>query len=452
MSRILVVDDDSAMCEALSDLLSERGHDVTTKQDALAAFDLLAEEDYDVVVTDIAMRGMNGVELCERIVLNRPDVPVIAISATSDPKAAIALVRAGAFDLLAKPFDPEALLVALERSLEERRLRSYVRRLEVQVGAEAPIESLIGSSRVMAGVRARVRQAASTDASVFITGESGSGKEVVARAIHDSSRRRSRPFVALNCAAISGQLLESELFGHERGAFTDAVTSRAGLFLQANGGTLFLDEIAEMPIELQAKLLRALQERSVRPVGGNRELAFDARVIAATHRDVASFIDRGLFREDLYFRLHVVEIELPPLRERGNDVLELATAFLDRWRRVHGKDVEGFSKEAKARLLAHSWPGNVRELLNAVERAVVMTRGRLIEPDDLPPRLSMQRPSRRPVTEADELVPMAEIERRYILEVMAAVDGNKSHASRILGIDRTTLQRRLEEYGEQRKP
>ncbi|MBS2012837.1 MAG: sigma-54-dependent Fis family transcriptional regulator [Deltaproteobacteria bacterium] len=446
MGRILVVDDEPAMCAAIGDVLRGLGHEASSCHDADSALEIMTDEDFDVVVTDIAMRGMNGVELCHRIVHNRADVPVIAISANTEPRAAIALVRAGAFDFLVKPFEPDAFVLAVERALRERQLRHYVRRLEVDAGSAVAIDGLIGSSRAMNRLCAVVRRAAMVDATVFVTGESGTGKEVVARSIHALGARADRPFVALNCASVSPHLVESELFGHVRGAFTDAASDKEGLFVRADGGTLFLDEVAEMSLDMQAKLLRALQERRIRPVGGSRELPFDARVITATHGDVEAMVRDGKFREDLYYRLHVMEIAVPPLRERGNDVLELARHFMARATQRHGKDVRDLAPDASRQLSVYPWPGNVRELANAMERAVVMAAGTSIRAADLPDKIASHRPPLDAGGALDELVPMAEVERRYILQVMQAVGGNKSRASRILGIDRATLQRRLEQY------
>jgi two-component system response regulator HydG len=295
-----------------------------------------------------------------------------------------------------------------------------------------------------------VERIADSDASVLITGESGTGKEVVARALHRGGRRKDGPFVAINCAALPETLLESELFGHERGAFTDARAARSGLFVQANGGTLFLDEIGELPLPLQPKLLRALQERVVRPLGGEREIPFDVRLVAATNRDLDTAVHDGRFREDLYFRVNVIHVPLPPLRARGGDILLLAQTFVGAYGARSGKQVTGLSPQAAERLLAYAWPGNVRELENCIERAIALAQHDQILPDDLPEKIRDYRRSHVLVASDDpaELVPLEEVERRYILRVLEAVGGNKSQAAQVLGLGRKTLYRKLEEYGE----
>src|SRR5262249_31451078 len=293
------------------------------------------------------------------------------------------------------------------------------------------------------------RRVSESDTSVLITGESGTGKEVVARALHQRSRRAGGPFVAINCAAMPETLLESELFGHEKGAFTDAKAKTLGLFVRASGGTLFLDEIGDMPLGLQPKLLRALQERKVRPVGGGGEVSFDARVIAATHRDLETAVDEKRFREDLYYRINVIHVPLPPLRARGNDVLILAQQFLHQFAAQSGKNVDGLSTAAAERLLSYHWPGNVRELSNSIERAVALTQFDRLQVEDLPEKVRDYRPSHIIVAseDASDLVSMEEVERRYVLRVLQAVGGNKTMAAQILGFDRKTLYRKLERYG-----
>jgi DNA-binding NtrC family response regulator len=447
--RLLVVDDDLEMCRLLESALGKRGFVVATRQAAEDGFELCLAEDFDAVVTDLNLKGMSGLALAERIAANRPDVPVVVITAFGSLETAIAAIRAGAYDFITKPFEMEALELTLARAVQHRSLREEVKRLRRAVSEGGEGGELVGSSPAMARVREVIARVADSEASVLITGESGTGKEVVARALHAGSRRRGGPFVAINCAAMPEALLESELFGHAKGAFTDAISAKQGLFAQAHGGTLFLDEIGDMPLGLQPKLLRALEERRVRPVGSAHEVAFDARVVAATNRDLETAVEERRFREDLYYRINVIHVPLPPVRARGNDVLLLAQRFVEAFAAASGKKVTGLSAEAADRLLAYSWPGNVREVKNCIERAVALTEVEHICVEDLPEKIREYR--RQPqiaLPEApEELVSMEEIERRYILKVLASVQGNKTLAAQILGLDRKTLYRKLERYG-----
>ncbi|HUI28087.1 MAG TPA: sigma-54 dependent transcriptional regulator, partial [Candidatus Kryptonia bacterium] len=377
-----------------------------------------------------------------------PDVPVVVITAFGSLDSAVAAIRAGAYDFITKPVKIDALALALDRAVRHRALRVEVKRLRQMVVDTQRFEEVLGESPPMRKVHELLGRIADSDSSVLVTGESGTGKEVVAKALHRRSRRGHGPFVAINCAAMPETLLESELFGHARGAFTDARTPRTGLFVQASGGTLLLDEIGDLPLSLQPKLLRALEERVVRPVGGNEEIAFDVRLIATTNRDLDSAVEDGRFREDLYFRINVIHLVLPPLRARGTDVLLLAQHFLSHDALKAGKSVSAISPEAAERLLAYSWPGNVRELRNCIERAVALTQYEQITVDDLPEKIQAYRRSHVLVTSDDpsELVPLEEVERRYILQVMDAVGGNKTLAAQVLGLGRKTLYRKLEQY------
>ena len=447
--RILVVDDEKEMCEVIDEELERRGYETDWLLSADEAFVLLGSQDYDVVVTDLNMRGMNGVELCDRIVRNRPDIPVIVVTGFGSLETAIATLRAGAFDFLTKPFDMEELSIAVERAIQHKELRAEVKRLREAVSPDRGRGEMLGTSAAMRAVHELVDRVAPTEATVLITGETGTGKELVARAIHDRSLRASGPLVTLNCSAVPEPLLESELFGHVRGAFTDARTERKGLFAEAHRGTLFLDEIGEMPLAMQAKLLRAIDSRVIRPVGGNSEVSVDVRVVAATHRDLLTAVEDGLFREDLYYRVNVVRVELPPLRVRGNDILVIAQAMLQRFATQCNKPVTRLSPAVAERLLAYSWPGNIRELRNCVERAVALARFEELVVEDLPEQIRQYKSSHVLVAADDpeQLVPLVEVEKRYIQRVMEAVDGNKRQAARILGLDRTTLYRKLERYG-----
>jgi two-component system response regulator HydG len=447
-ARVLLVDDDRDLCQLLAHGLRRRGFDVLWRTSASEALDVVGETDIDAIVTDLNMNGMNGLEFCERIVANRPDVPVTVLTGFGTLETAVAAIRAGAYDFLTKPPEIEALAMALERAVQHRALRDEVKRLRRVVEDARGFGDLLGASPKMRQLYDLLAQVGSLDASVLLTGESGTGKELVARALHRSGRRSSGPFVAINCAAVPAGLLESEMFGHVRGAFTDARTDRAGLFVKATGGTLFLDEIAEMPLELQPKLLRALQERAVRPLGADAEVPYDARVIAATNHDLETAVEERRFREDLYFRINVIRVDIPPLRARGGDVLLLAQHFVDRYAAQGAKRIAGLSSPAAERLVAYAWPGNVRELQNCMERAVALARFDQLTVDDLPEKIRNYKRSHVVVAGDDpsELVPLEEVERRYILRVLEAVRGNKTAAAQVLGLDRKTLYRKLERY------
>jgi two-component system response regulator HydG len=375
----------------------------------------------------------------------------VVVTGYGSMETAIAAMRVGAHDFLTKPVDPKLLGLSVARAVKHGQLQQEVKRLREVVVDRASLGALVGESSSMKRVHDLVARVAESDASVLIQGETGTGKELVARAIHKLSPRKNGPFVAINCAAVPAPLLESELFGHARGAFTDAKSARAGLFVEASGGTLFLDEIGELPLEVQPKLLRALQERTVRPVGSNQELSFDARVVAATHRDLETEAHERRFRQDLYYRINVVRIDVPPLRERGSDVLTLAAHFLDKFSKRAGREAVGLSAPVAERLLAYDWPGNVRELENCMERAVALARFDQVTLDDLPQRVRAYRADRFVLSadQADEIVTLEEIERRYIARVITLVDGNKLRAAQLLGLDRRTLYRKLERYEQQ---
>ena len=438
--RVLLVDDDPSMCELLCLRLSKRGFDVAWHTGGAEALARLLAEDFDVVVTDLQMEGMDGLELCERIVANRPDVPVVVMTAHPGLSTAVGAIRARASDFLVKPFEIDALVASVQNATRERRARSGI--------APAPVHAepdewsdLVGASPAMKELRDLLLRVASVDASVVITGESGTGKELVARALHRRSTRARRPFVALNCAAVPESLLESELFGHVKGAFTDARSERQGLFEQAQGGALLLDEVGDLHEHLQPKLLRALQERVIRPIGSGREIPFDVRILAATNRDLRALVSTGRFRDDLYYRLSVIDVHVPPLRERGDDVLLCAQHFVQRYAAAFDKKVTGISPEAAKRLLGHAWPGNVRELQNTIERAVALTRHEQIIVDDLPQPLRKYTRGRTGLAPAT-LASLDEVERFHITAVMTATGGNRTAAAEILGVDRRTLHRK----------
>jgi DNA-binding NtrC family response regulator len=443
--RVLVVDDDRGMCELLHDRLERRGFDVVWRTSPSEALDLVTAGALDAVVTDIQMGELDGLDLCARIAANRPDVPVIVITAFGSLETAIGAIRSGAHDFVPKPFEIEELVLRLSRAIEQGRLREEVKRLRERVAEAEGATELLGESAPMRQLRSVIARLAASDAAVLLTGESGTGKEVVARLLHRQSARSAGPFVAVNCAALPGELLESELFGHVRGAFTGARTDRRGLLLEAAGGTLFLDEVGDLTPALQPKLLRALEERRVRPLGSNAELEVDARILAATNRDLEAAVEEGRFRSDLLFRLDVVGLELPPLRARGGDVLLLAQHFVERLAGRTGKKVLGVSRGAAEALASYTWPGNVRELQNCIERALALTQHEEIVVEDLPERIRDYRSEHLVVAGHDpsELVPMEVVERRYIARVLEAVGGNKTMAARILGFDRKTLYRKL---------
>lgn len=447
--RILVVDDERSMCDLLEADLRLRQFEPISRTSAEEGFQVLQQEPLDVVLTDLRMPGVDGIRFCERVVANRPDVPVVVMTAFGSLETAVAAIRAGAYDFVTKPIEMDRLALTLQRAVRHRQLQEKVKVLSEAVERSARFDELIGASPVMQKLYDQVSRIAESDASVLISGESGTGKELVARSLHQHSRRREKPLVAVNCAALPEALLESELFGHAKGAFTDARTSRKGLFLQAEGGMLLLDEISEMPLTVQPKLLRAIEENRVRPVGSDEEVAFDVRVIAATNRDLESAVEEGRFREDLFFRINVIQVEVPPLRARGTDVLLLAQRFIEHFAARTLKPVVGLSHTVAEKLLAYRWPGNVRELRNVMERAVALTRYDKIAVDDLPEKIRDYRSSQVFIGGSDpsELVSMEEVEKRYILHVLDAAEGNKTIASRILGLDRKTLYRKLRQYG-----
>jgi len=445
--KILVVDDDPQMLEAVSLALEAAGYDVLqrrTVKDGVAVIDSDEGEELALLVSDLQIGLASGLDLCAHLRRTRPHVPAIVITGHASVKTAVDAMRQGVWDYLIKPVSFDELELQAKRAIGHARLTHEVQRLrrEVRSGEDG---EFIGTSPTVRELKELVRRVAGTEVGVLLLGESGTGKEVVAQTIHRLGARSNGPFVAINCAALPENLLESELFGHARGAFTDAKKMRRGLFLEASGGTLFLDEIGEMPLPMQPKLLRALQERVVRPVGGDQSVPFDTRVIAASNRDLALATREGTFREDLYYRLNVVQIDLPPLRARGPDILLLAQTFIERFATRHKVDVRGLSPEAAEKLLHYTWPGNVRELMNAVERGVALARTTTLQVTDLPERVREAERARIDfgAEDPEDFVTLEEMERRYVQRVLESVGGNKSHAARILDVDRKTLFRKL---------
>ncbi|MEO8902770.1 MAG: sigma-54 dependent transcriptional regulator [Polyangiaceae bacterium] len=440
-AKILVVEDDEETREAVAGALRDLGYDTSVCPDARTAR-ARSHSDVDVVMTDIRMPGESGLELCADITGNRPDLPVILMTAFGDTRTVSLGLRAGAADFLAKPFSLADLGAAVGRALERRKRSAPVTRLADPVkNADAPLPGVIGSSAVMRAVADRVRQLASQRAPVLVTGETGTGKEVFARAIHALSDRRDQPFVALNCAALPAEIIESELFGHASGAFTGAAHHHNGLFRDAEGGTLFLDDIGAMPLGLQARLLRAIEQRSIRPVGSVGEIATNVRIVAASNTRLRDLADAGRFRSDLLFRLSAFELDLPALRERDTDILELAAHFLDAFSTTNTPLVLG--ENAKDALLGYAWPGNVRELENGMRAAVALAPGKTLEVTDLPLRV---REAQKPRSGDSTGMDLDALERSHIERVLRETGGNRSEAARQLGIDRVTLYRKMKRY------
>ncbi|MEO6950888.1 MAG: sigma-54 dependent transcriptional regulator [Polyangia bacterium] len=448
-NKVLWVDDDDTSEEILVTAMKRRGFLLTWKTSGAAALAALEEDDFDVMVADLHMDGMDGLELCERATARRPDMPVVMMTSFGNLESAVAAMRVGAYDFVAKPLDLEFVRLTLVRAIQHRSLRIEVQRLREVVAPLHDHSTLHGASLEIAKIKDVIDRVSGSDAIVLISGESGTGKELVAHALHKNSRRAKGPFVAINCAAMPEALLESELFGHVKGAFTDAHGARRGLFLKANGGTLFLDEIGEMPLGMQSKLLRALQERKVRAVGSDTEEAYDARIITASNRDLEDEVHAKRFREDLFYRINVVRIVLPTLRARGNDVLLLAQMFMKRYAAQAAKAVTSISTPVAEKLLAYPWPGNVRELQNCIERAVAFARFDALGVDDLPDHIRDYRSSSHDVPGVGpaEMLSMEEVERRYTLRVLDQHGGSKTAAASVLGFDRRTLHRKLLRWG-----
>ncbi len=450
--KVIVIDDEVNAAAALETLLREDGYEVSRAHDAREGLALLERTDADVVLTDLRMPGMDGLELLTRIKEIRPEVMVLLMTAYGTVKTAVKAMKLGAEDYLGKPIDVEELEVVLERVLEKKRLLEETQVLRERVGKKYRFDNLVGESpEILAAVKA-VQQVASSSASVLLLGESGTGKELFAQAIHQNSPRKSRPFIKVACAALPETLLESELFGHEKGSFTGALYTRAGRFEAADGGTLFLDEIGDISPTVQVKLLRFLEQREFERVGGNRTFHVDVRIVVATHRDLLRRVQEGAFREDLYYRLNVVEIHVPALRERTGDIPLLAQHFLHKFASANGKDVREFDDDVLTMLLRHPWPGNVRELENAMERAVVMSEEAVLRPPHFPTL-------RRAAAGNDAAAPAAggpaiaipgstleEIEREAILRTLEAVGGSTSRASEILQISPRKIQYKVKEY------
>ncbi|HZY02997.1 MAG TPA: sigma-54 dependent transcriptional regulator [Anaeromyxobacteraceae bacterium] len=443
--RVLIVDDEADGRETLAQLVESWGYDVRAAGDGREAHRAAVDWHPDAILSDLVMPGADGLWLLRALRTDLPECPVVLLTGRGSVQTAVQAIKEGAYDFIEKPLDASRLRVVLERALEKKRTLREVQLLKRRLAALVPGTDLIGAAPAMQRVLDLVRKVAPSSASVVIQGESGTGKEVLARAIHSLSPRRDGPFLALNCSAIPATLIEAELFGYERGAFTGAVERRPGDFELASGGTLFLDEVGELPPELQAKFLRVLEERRVRRLGGRAEVEVDVRVLCATQGDLRDATRTGRFREDLYFRLHVFTIELPPLRERREDIPLLAQHFVDKFNAETGRRVQGVTPAAMAVLQSHAWPGNIRELRNVLERAMILVEGDLIGLDQLPPELQPAPPE-----EASLRIPfqlsLDEVERRYLLATLRRLGGNKARTAEALGVSEKTLYNKLARY------
>jgi len=444
---VLVVDDEPALREVLSLRIEDWGHEVRAVGDTVECERELDRRRPDIVLCDVVLPGETGLELLKRVKRQDERLPMVMMTAHGNIDAAVEAMKAGATDFLTKPLDYAMLYALLEATASDVRQRRGSQSLSNQLERQTPAGGMVGQSRSMREIQRTIEVLASSDASAIITGKSGTGKEVVARAVHALSSRRNEPFIAINAAAIPEGLIESEIFGHEPGAFTGATRARPGVFELANGGTLFLDEIAEMPISLQPKLLRILEDSKARRLGGSKEVQFDVRVIAATNRSPAQAIRDGMLREDLFYRLNVFEVTLPALNERSEDIALLAQHFVGEFGRKHQMNVEGVGAAAAALLESHPWPGNVRELRNVIERAVIVARSGWIEPRHLPPYLQASAPGSKSTLTLPAGTTLAEAERMLILQTLERVGNNKAEAARQLGLDVKTIRNKLRSYG-----
>ena len=439
MGRILVVEDEDFQRTELADFLREVGHEVFEAQDGRSALESARNQQIDIAILDKKLPDFDGLQLISELKKLNPEVDVVIVTAYGTIDTAVQAIKLGAYDFITKPVDLEELQLKIDRILEKRRLQAEIRLLRDELRRYQRVGEIVYKSKAMEQVMEIVRRVAPTGTTVLITGESGTGKELIARAIHILSGRKGR-FVPVSCAAIPEHLIESELFGYEKGAFTGAVRSKPGKFELAHQGTLFLDEIGEMPLNLQVKLLRVLQDKEIERLGSTKAVKVDIRIVAATNRELEKLVKEGKFREDLFYRLNVVRIHIPPLRERREDIIPLAEHFLKVFSREMHKPIEGFSREAKQLLLSYDWPGNVRELQNAVERAVVLTRYNFIMPEDLPI-------ARTSDSDRVQSLRLEDVERAHIKKVLEMTEYNISRAAELLGIHRNTLREKMKRYG-----
>ncbi|MEA3471375.1 MAG: sigma-54 dependent transcriptional regulator [Thermodesulfobacteriota bacterium] len=441
---VLVVDDDRAHRTMLKTLLSGWGYVIFEADDGDTAIEKVREQGYDLILMDIRMMRVSGIEALHEIKNINPAIPVIIMTAFSSVESAVKTLKKGAYDYLTKPLDFDELQIIIERAMEHRQLRDENRLLRENLGVRSDRQNIIGRSDAMEKLMETVAQVAPSDATVLLTGESGTGKELIAGAMHFNSLRKEEPFVKINCAAITETLLESELFGHEKGSFTGAERRKEGKFRQADGGSIFLDEVSEMSLSMQVKLLRVLQEREIVRVGGDEVVKIDVRVIASTNRNLIEEVEKGNFREDLFYRLNVVSLNMPSLQERREDIPLLAQHFLMVFAEKNHKDIKGLTPQAMDSLLKYEWPGNIRELMNVIERAVVLSRSEYLDEEDLS-LIIRKEPAVEHVIHGN--VPLEDVERNTVLETLEAAEGNKSEAARRLGITRRTLHKKLKKYG-----
>ena len=450
-STILIVDDNTAHRIMLKTLITKWGYDIVEADDGSTAIEKAKQHSFDFIIMDIRMVKVSGLEALSAIKAFDPEVPILIITAYASIETAISALKQGAYDYIVKPLDFDKLKRLIERATEHSRLKSENQRLKEQIESRFKRNKIIGNGERMERLLKTIKQVAPTEASVLILGESGVGKELIAEALHYNSHRNDKPYVKINCAAITETLLESELFGHEKGAFTGADRQKKGCFTQADGGSLFLDEISEMSLNMQVKLLRALQEREVTPVGAEKSVPFDVRIIAASNKDLPALIEQRLFREDLYYRFNVVELMIPPLRDRREDIPLLAVHFLEQFSEKNNKSIKGFTPEAMKVLTYRRWSGNVRELMNAVERAVVLTNSDYLETSSFTVAQSAipekETDSKIPLkADFDSELTLKELEKQAILKAIKASNGNKSEVARRLGITRKTLLKKLNAY------
>lgn len=444
-TSILIVDDESETRSLLREIMEKEGYEVQTAPDGPTALDLVIRQTPDVVLSDIQMPGMNGIDLLRAIHHRIPETQVILLTAYGSLNTAVEGIKAGAFDYLSKPFVLDEVRGGVRRALDHKKVVEESRSHRRQVRQANPLSNIQGKSPALVTVYKLIARVAPTDSTVLIQGESGTGKELIARAIHANSLRKDGPFVAMDCGTLAESLLESELFGHERGAFTGAVSSKKGLLEAAHRGTCFLDEIGDISPTLQSKLLRVLQEHEIRRVGGMDSIQVDVRIVAATNKNLKKLVDNGKFREDLFYRLNVVTIPLPPLRDRSEDIPLLIDFFLQKYGRAGPKQVTGVSPQAMALLVQYDWPGNVRELENTIERAIVLTGSNTIMPQDLPEAIGSPNPFKK--SEKMGWKTLDQLEREHILRVLDAFQGDEARAAEVLGVHRKTIQRKLKEYG-----
>jgi two-component system response regulator HydG len=449
MKSVLVVDDDSAHRTMLRTLLTGWGYTISEADDGSTAIEMAHDQAFDLILMDIRMIQVSGIEALHEIKAFNPAIPVIIMTAYSSVETAVEALKTGAYDYLTKPLDFDELRLAMERAMDHRQLREENRLLRESLGSHFDRQNIIGRSPAMVTLLETVAQVASSEATVLITGESGTGKELIAGAIHYNSPRKDGAFVKINCAAITETLLESELFGHEKGAFTGAHRRKEGRFRQAHGGSIFLDEISEMSLAMQVKLLRVLQEREITRVGGEEVIEVNVRVIAATNKDLLEEIQAGRFRDDLFYRLNVITLNMPALRDRKQDIPLLGQHFLTMFSERNRKEIKGFTPQAMDRMLKHDWPGNVRELMNAVERGVVLSTSEYLDEKELPflAKDSLSDEERLYDGGIPADLPLEEVEKASILKTLELAGGNKSEASRRLGITRRTLHKKLKKYG-----